>query len=292
MNSPTATLLLVDDTPENLALLHDALDGAGYDLRIADSAEGALELLQRLTPDLILLDVLMPGMNGLELCQRLKAEPRWAGIPVIFLTVLGDPTEKIRAFEVGAIDYITKPLHAAEVVAHVRTHLAVRALQRALETEIALRLEAEAQLSRSLDCAVLVHDAGGRILFATRLAEHLLHRADPAWQPPTLPAALADGSSTLQVRRFVEPGRNELTLLFLEEAEPGPGVLRALGLSAREAEVLYWMAAGKANADIASILGTAPRTVEKHVEHIFGKLGVETRVAAARVALETMRRPG
>ena len=292
MTNPAATILLVDDTPANLALLLDALGGAGYDLRIAESGESALRQLELNLPDLVLLDVVMPGIDGLETCRRLKADSRRREIPVIFMTVLSDPAEKVRAFDVGAVDYITKPVYPPEVVAHVRTHLGLRALQRSLEEELAMRIDAENQLSHSLDRAVLLVDAGGRIVFTTRLAENLLHRHCLGYEPGTLPPALrGDSHPALRARRFAERGHDELVTLVLEEraACAGPIALRCLGVSPREAEVLYWVAQGKANADIAVILGTSLRTVEKHVERIFDKLGVDSRVSAAIAALSVLR---
>jgi DNA-binding NarL/FixJ family response regulator len=292
VTQPGATILLVDDTPANLSLLLDALGGAGYDLRIAESGEGALAQLVRTVPDLILLDVMMPGIDGFETCRRIKAHPRWKEVPVIFMTVLDDPTEKVRAFDVGAVDYITKPVHPPELVAHVRTHLGLQALRRSLEEELALRIDAENQLSQSLDRAVLLVDSADRIVFATRLAENLLHKHVGGYKPGTLPAGLKDDAHpALRVRRFAERGRDELVTLVLEEREAsgGPIALRMLGVSPREAEVLYWIAQGKGNSEIALILGTSMRTVEKHVERIFDKLGVDSRVAAAVAALEVLR---
>lgn len=287
-----ATILLVDDTAANLSLLLDALDGAGYDLRIAENGLAALAQLERVLPDLILLDVVMPGLDGFAVCERLKSEPRWANIPVIFMTVLSDPDEKIRAFNAGAIDYVMKPVHPMEVLAHVRTHLRLRALQKSLEEELALRLDAEAQLSQSLDRAVLLLDAANRIVFSSRLAQNLLYKHFPDRAVDALPAALGAEGSPLRMRRFREQNRKDLELIVLEEAAPapGPGVLRSLGLSPREAEVLFWVAEGKGNADISVILGTSPRTIEKHVEHILSKLGVESRLAAMRTALEVLNK--
>lgn len=292
MTLPSATVLLVDDTPANLSLLLDALGGAGYDLRIAESGESALSQIELSLPDLVLLDVVMPGIDGFETCRRIKAVPAARDLPIIFMTVLAEPAEKVRAFEAGAIDYITKPVHPPEVVAHVRTHLGLRALQRSLEEELAMRIEAENQLSHSLDRAVLLVDAAGHLVFSTRLAESLLHRHCPAYEPGTLPVALrSDSHPALRARRFAERGRDDLVTLVLEEREAGVGpiALRRLGVSPREAEVLYWIAQGKGNSEIAKILGTSMRTIEKHVERIFDKLGVDSRVAAAVAALGVLR---
>ncbi|QYM80414.1 response regulator [Horticoccus luteus] len=289
--SPPAKVLVVDDTPANISLMLDALSDAGYDVLVAESAASALALLAHNTPDLFLLDVLMPQVNGFELCAILKRDERCREVPVLFMTALHDAAEKVRAFSAGAVDYITKPVYPPEVLARVAAHLQIRALQRSLADELALRIEAENELSQSLDRAVLLVDAAGRIVFSTRRAENLLHQHFPARDAGALPANLADAESPLDVRRFAETGRTDLVLLMLDEKRStlGPPALIALGLTPREAEILYWIAQGKSNPDVATILGANVRTVHKHVENIFRKLGCETRTAATVAALEILR---
>ncbi len=315
--APRARVLIVDDVPANLDVLVDVLDGAGYDVRVAESGEGALRQLDHARPDLILLDVTMPGIDGYETCRRVKADLRWRDTPVLFLTAHHDPAEKLRGFDAGAVDFITKPLHPPEVLARVRAHLQIRALQHALaernvelERAVALRLEAERQLQESLDRAVLIVGEGGTIQFCTRLARRLLTRFFPGEndQSARLPVALADwaadaarrpgpwtgpGAETrLGARLFAEGQPGAGFMLLLEEKPSGavgsPGRLTALGLTAREAEVLYWIAHGKTSPEIAIILDAAPNTIKKHVQNILPKLGVETRLAAALRAAELM----
>lgn len=283
-------ILIVDDTPANLSFLLDALTEAGHEILVAEGGRSALSLLEHTTPDLVLMDFVMPGMDGIITCQRLKARPECRDVPVLFMTALDEPEQKLRAFEAGALDYITKPVYPPEVLARVAAHLQIRTLQKNLADELALRVEAENQLSQSLDRAVVLADATGRIVFSTRLAEDLLHKHFPVRAPHTLPAGLEAGDALL-ARRFAEPGRNDLQMFVLEERgdPPGPAVLMKLGLTAREAEVLYWIAQGKSNPDTATILGASVRTVHKHVEHIFQKLGLETRNAATLAALELLR---
>lgn len=290
MNSPAARILVVDDTPANLSLLIDALGEAGHEILVAESGRSALALLEHTTPDLVLLDMVMPGMDGIATCVRLKQRAECRDVPVLFMTAVDEPEQKVRAFQAGAFDYITKPAYPPEVIARVAAHLQIRALQKSLADELALRVEAEVQLSQSLDRAILLVDAQGRIVFSSRLAENLLHKYFPARSGGQLPARL-DAAEGLVVRRFAEPGRNDLVTLVLEERNtpPGPAALLALGLTPREAEVLYWIAQGKGNPDIATILGASVRTVHKHVEHIFQKLGLETRNAATVVALDVLR---
>jgi DNA-binding response OmpR family regulator/DNA-binding CsgD family transcriptional regulator len=289
MNSK-AKILVVDDTPANLALVLDALSGAGYEVLVAESGRGALALLEHNLPDLILLDVVMPGVDGFTTCARIKAMPECRDVPVLFMTALDEPEEKVRAFEAGAVDYITKPVHVPEVLARVAAHLQIRALQRALADELAMRYEAENQLAESLDRAVVLTDRAGRIVFSTRLAHALLHQHYPDFTGGALPAGLGAAGALLIARRFSEPDRDDLAMFVLEEKgdPPGPGALRRLGLTPREAGV----AQGKSNPDVATILGAGVRTVHKHVENIFRKLGCETRNAATVAALELLRPAG
>ena len=305
--SPRQTILIVDDVPANLGVLLDFLDTAGYQVLVAESGKGALSQLEYAQPDIILLDVAMPGIDGFETCRRLKKDERWRDTPVLFLTALNETTDKVRGFEVGAVDFISKPLHPEEVLARVRAHLQIRSLQQDLEEKnallekaVALRIEAENQLQQSLDRAVLVVSEGNRIQFCTRLARRLLKR----YFPPTrdedlLPAPLVDWSNNgqakepwekelketrLEVRLFAETKQSACFMLLLEECAVGgesPDSLLCLGLTAREAEVLFWIAHGKTSPEIAIILDAALNTVKKHVQNILLKLGVETRLAAA-----------
>ena len=134
-----ATILIVDDTPANLSVLVDTLGDAGYHLMVAEDGEDALAQTARTQPDLILLDVMMPGLDGFETCRRLKAEPATRDIPVIFMTALTDTTEKVRAFAAGAVDYLTKPIQHEEALARIGTHLTLRRLQHELRQQLALK---------------------------------------------------------------------------------------------------------------------------------------------------------
>jgi signal transduction histidine kinase len=133
------TILLVDDTPANLSVLADCLSDAGYALLVAEDGEDALALTARNAPDLILLDVMMPGIDGYTTCRRLKERAETRDIPVVFMTALADTTEKLKGFEAGAVDYITKPIQHEEALARVNTHLTIRRLQRELQQQLALK---------------------------------------------------------------------------------------------------------------------------------------------------------
>ncbi|HTH49823.1 MAG TPA: response regulator [Candidatus Limnocylindria bacterium] len=299
MTDAPATILVVDDVPANLGLLFDALTQAGHRVLVAESGEGALAQLAHETPDLILLDYMLPGMDGMEVCRRIKARPASAEVPVLFLTAVSELDEKVRALDAGAVDYVTKPIQTAEVLARVRTHLRIARLQRELAEELEMRREAEEQLRDSLDRALVVAATDGRIHFATRLAQTLLvrHFADTVQGelPSALRTLLAGGTldrampAGLEARLLRAASITEMGVLELTSQDaPHPGRLLALGLTPREAEVLFWLSEGKSNPEIATILGSARRTVEKHVERILEKLGVEHRAGAARVALTAM----
>jgi PAS domain S-box-containing protein len=131
--SENSIILVVDDVPNNLKVLSDTLANAGFEVAIATSGEGALQQLQHTPVSLILLDVMMPGMDGFETCQRIKANPTTQDIPIIFVTALTDAVNKVTGFELGGVDYITKPFQQSEVLARVRTHLQIHQLSQSLE---------------------------------------------------------------------------------------------------------------------------------------------------------------
>ncbi|MCU0567282.1 MAG: response regulator [Oculatellaceae cyanobacterium Prado106] len=129
MKKYQGSILIVDDTPTNIRVLFDLLDKEGFQVAIAKSGENALEKVQELLPDLILLDVMMPGIDGFETCCRLKANGKTKGIPIIFMTALSDPVDKVRGLNLGAVDYIAKPIHLEETLARVNVHLKLRKAQ-------------------------------------------------------------------------------------------------------------------------------------------------------------------
>lgn len=130
----TESILLVDDNPTNLQVLFQTLDGVGCKLLIAKNGEMALSIADKARPDLILLDIMMPDIDGYEVCRQLKSVPATADIPVIFLSALGDTEDKVKGLQLGAIDYITKPFQPDEVIARVNTHLTIHRLKREVES--------------------------------------------------------------------------------------------------------------------------------------------------------------
>ena len=141
----TTTVLIVDDTPANLGILVDRLEEIGWCVLVAQDGEEALERVRHVLPDLVLLDVRMPGIDGHETCRQMKNDPRLREMPVIFMTAQHDPDENLRGFDAGGVDCITKPLHVAETIARVRVHLvAARRLQRMADEVDELRRQLSA----------------------------------------------------------------------------------------------------------------------------------------------------
>jgi two-component system, sensor histidine kinase and response regulator len=154
--APSAVVMVVDDMPANLQVMAGELERQGYAVVVAQGGEEALQRASLVRPDLILLDVLMPGIDGFETCRRLKADEATSDIPVIFMTALSDTPQKLAGFQAGAVDYVTKPLDGAEVLARVRTQITLSTMQRQLgernaqlAQEVAVREQAQAALQRS-----------------------------------------------------------------------------------------------------------------------------------------------
>jgi signal transduction histidine kinase len=147
---PSNSILIVDDTPNNIRLLFDVLDSAGFAISVVKSGETALEKLPHIKPDLILLDVMMPGIDGFETCRRIKLDPTMQDIPIIFMTALSDTENKVIGLKLGAVDYISKPIQVEEVLARVNVHLNLRNAQIQVEQEVIERKQAEIELKRTL----------------------------------------------------------------------------------------------------------------------------------------------
>ncbi|WP_337877583.1 DNA-binding response regulator [Caldimonas sp.] len=298
LDPTSAVVLVVDDVPDNVAMLHDALDESGYTVLVATHGEGALRSAAQAQPDIVLLDAVMPGMDGFEVARRLKSQAATASIPIIFMTGLSDTEHVVAAFQAGGVDYVTKPVRTREVIARIATH--VQGARQARQAKQALDVFGNATLAVRL--------ADGRITWQTPLARQYLETyggSEDGHLEPGLTEWLRQQAEQVLVThepasRTLVRGAGRLTLvlhhpsgdgewfLVLREANDA-ALLEALSatfrLTAREAEVLYWVVQGKTNRDIGDILGASPATVKKHLEHVFEKLGVETRTAAAAVAI-------
>jgi DNA-binding NarL/FixJ family response regulator len=301
------TVMIVDDTPGNLALLSDTLSEANYRVLVATDGYSALEQMQYLPPDIILLDVMMPGIDGFETCRQIKSNPVTADIPILFMTGLGELDSLLRGFGEGALDYIVKPIRPPEVLARIEVHLAqARNIQRARHALQHGRFSA------------LTTDGAGLIRWLTPSARDWLNEIRPPERPP-LTALSAIGSripSPLyewfihiltgpqrQMPESAAPYQSDLGhsarmafchqpdeyLLLLQKASPTwdlESLRTNMKLTTREAEILMWISRGKTNKEVGLILDSSPRTVNKHLEHIFEKLGVATRAAAVAMVLK------
>jgi len=295
--------LIVDDSPETLRLLTDALDGAGMTVMVALDGAAAMRIVDQITPDIVLLDAVMPGLDGFETCRRLKRDAGLEHVPIIFMTGLAETEHIVRGLEAGGVDYVTKPIAVEEMLARIRVHLA----------NARLTQSARAALDVSGRYLLAVNGVG-KIMWATPQAQKLLSDtlaadSDDVVLPEPIPQWLDQarkgkaGSKTAFMSAL--PGNEQLRLQYMGKLGANEFLLRLakdsstetpaefsseLGLTTREGEVLSWLSKGKTNRDIAQILGLSPRTVDKHLEQIYSKLGVENRTAAAAIAVNAKHR--
>ena len=189
------TILIVDDTPANLGVLVETLGAAGYQLMVAEDGEEALAQTVQIQPDLILLDVMMPGIDGFETCRRLKAQDNTREVPVLFMTALNETADKVKAFSAGGVDYITKPIEHEEALARVRTHLALRRLRRELQDQLTLKERFMRMAGHDLRSPLCL------ILMAADLARR--HASMPGSPPPHKYLENIAESAT-QMRRIID----------------------------------------------------------------------------------------
>lgn len=289
-------VLVVDDNPDTLGFLTETLEAQGAMVLVATGGEAALAIAERITPDVILMDAVMPGIDGFETCRRLKRVAATADVPILFMTGLSETEHIVEGFAAGGVDYVTKPIVLDELTARIRVHLANA------------RRERSARMA--LDTAgrfLLATDRHGRIAWATPQAAKLLAEVEASGEglPEAVSALLVEAMANplagpivvgesearrIQLTALGRAGEDEwLWRMMCDEAGGEEAALRKrFGLTAREAEVCLWVARGKPNRDIGEILGLSPRTVNKHLETVFMKLGVENRASAAVMALKAI----
>lgn len=277
--------LVVDDQPETLSMVSAALEENGMSVIVARDGQTAIDLVERVQPDVILMDALMPQMDGFETCMRLKAAPLSIAAPIIFMTGLTEADDVVRGLKAGGVDYVTKPVVVDELIARLGIHIAN---------------------SKLLQSARDALDRSGRSILAFTMDGELSWGSDHALE--TFEMNAVDNAALQQwLTTCRRKPLSQLTPLAMNEFEltyVGQSASRELlvkfnrrrtitneqfliaqwSLTLREAEVLYWLTLGKTNRDISTILDLSPRTVNKHLEQIFQKMGVDNRTSAAVAA--------
>jgi len=287
-------VLVVDDNPDSLGMINMTLDEVGMTVLVALNGQQALSVLDQVEPDVILLDAVMPVMDGFECAHKIRQTLPLT--PIIFMTGLSEEEDIVKAFEAGGTDYIVKPIKPQEMLARIRQH----------SNHASMLTEAR----QALDSArqhVFCIDEQGNILWTTPEAQQLIdqyksNRRDTnqqlneqlnSWLQNGMAGydlALAMADHLLTVRYFKQAREREFLLKIQSpNAAVDPAVLEEdLHITSREAEVLLWIAHGKTNREIAEILEMSPRTVNKHLEQMYPKIGADNRTAAASIAIQSI----
>ncbi|MFB1002251.1 MAG: DNA-binding response regulator [Pseudomonadales bacterium] len=292
-------VLVVDDDTAAVSALSQLLNEEGLAVLVALEGQQAITITENITPDIILMDAKMPIMNGFDACLALKSNPDLEHIPVIFMTGLSDTEHVIKGFEVGGIDYITKPINHNELLVRMRAHLA--SAQSTMRAREAL-------------------DESGHYLFSAHASGDILWATPHAYEAFEL-LGVSDKASALALAKKiakligseVKPQRGvriekdglEFDIRYVNQVAPDEYLLRIVdltgdsdtallkkefGLTDRESEVLAWISQGKTNREIGIILSMSPRTVNKHLEQIYKKLGVENRTTAAIISIGVLNK--
>ncbi|MGI1677121.1 MAG: response regulator [Cellvibrionaceae bacterium] len=291
-NNNHGIVLIADDSPDSLGILNTALTKAGFTVLIAMDGVQALSIAGKMIPDIILLDAIMPNLNGFETCKKIKKNSELSDIPVIFMTGLSDTEHVVEGLESGGVDYINKPIQLDELFARIRVHLSNSRITRGARSA----LNEIGQLTFS-------SDINGQILWSTEAAKKLLNSSSITekisnqlrkWleRNPIKNShlTLKDDPQNTQIRylRQTAPGEFLLRLVEDNEEKNREKLQKEFNVTRREAEVLIWLSKGKSNQDIAQILSLSPRTVNKHLEQVYKKLGVENRTSAASASLQLL----
>lgn len=280
--------LVVDDNPDSLGMVSAALEAEGMTVLVARDGHSAIQLTSRVQPDVILMDAVMPDLDGFETCRRLKSGKNPTPAPIVFMTGLTDQEHVVKGLRSGGVDYITKPVVVEEMVARLTTHiLNARALKSAREAV------------GFIESSVFAFDSNGALVWSTEKARQALDAGSFNVVSPLIINWIVNciGTPVSEVENHVVSETHALKFvgvsaadevlikLVLRQSDRNEHLLQvAFGLTAREAEVLYWLTLGKTNRDISAILGLSARTVNKHLEQVFQKMGVDNRTSAAVLA--------
>ncbi len=287
-------ILIVDDNVHNLQVLGNILQDAGYNIAVAERGEDALRFIEKKRPNLILLDIVMPSLDGIGVCNILKAKKRTRDIPIIFISVHKDTSEKIKAFQAGGVDYITKPFQREEVLARVSVHLqlqeAKEQLQRAneeLEKRIEDRTRKLLESNKKLEemnialKVLLEKKEESRESFVQNLVFNVRQMIEPCLdklKQTSLTPFQRKLLSSLEtrLRDIISPYQRTLAERF--------------GLTPSELQILQLIREGKMTKEIADILGLSKRTIDTHRHNIRKKLGIRNKNVNLRTYLEYLER--
>jgi DNA-binding NarL/FixJ family response regulator len=295
LDETKGVILAVDDTPDTLALLNEALSQEGYTVMVAMDGQQALNIAKQMLPDLILMDAIMPNLDGFESCKMIKSVPDLVDIPVIFMTGLTESEHVVKGLEAGGVDYICKPIRLDELMARIRVHLnnsrAARSTRSALD---------------EIGQLAFACDINGQFIWSTAKAREFLTSlpGDAHWLTDTMPEQLRTWLSFRPEKHAffnLKYEGGQVQARFLGHSTPGEFLFRLVDddvlrlrsvikdyfqLTEREAEVLLWLSRGKTNREVGQILSMSPRTVNKHLEQVFKKLEVDNRTSAAAACLQ------
>lgn len=295
-NVDESVILVVDDSSDTVSMLNDALEQEGFSVLVALSGLQAISICKKITPDLILLDAIMPDLNGFDTCKKLKENPKLESIPVIFMTGLDSQDNVESSFDSGAVDYIQKPIRIAELCARIKAHI-----------KKSKQLTTSRELLDSAGMVTIAVDECGSIVWSTPEAIVQLENQGfnkislvnefPLLIKKWLQLAKPGDKTTLEgneasiTLKFDRKKENNFLINIIKEkpkVDESLVLAKAFNLTQRESEVLYWVSQGKSNKELALILDISPRTANKHLESIFEKMYVENRTSAANMAIKEL----
>lgn len=300
--SQLPVVLVVDDAIDSIHMLNDVLEEAHFTVLVALEGAQALTITKNIRPDIILLDAIMPNMDGFETCKQLKLNPQLADVPIIFMTGLSDTEHVVMGLTAGGVDYVTKPINPDELIARMRVHLAnariTQSARAALDTagQYLFTIDLHGQLVWATPQVYQLLDGAGATAdsialthsISQQLREWINHKPETGRQLP-----LQQVTQELNVEMLNLIDGKEYLLRLTNPPKPADdtqSLKQQFSVTGREADVLLWIANGKTNREIGQILEMSPRTVNKHLEQIFKKLGVENRTSAAAVAIKCLAR--
>lgn len=304
MNTKTQSqvALVVDDAIDSIHMLNDVLEESHFTVLVALEGAQALTITKNIRPDIILLDAIMPNMDGFETCRQLKLNPQLADVPIIFMTGLSDTEHVVMGLNAGGVDYVTKPINPDELIARMRVHLAnariTQSARAALDTagQYLFTIDLQGQLVWATPQVYQLLDGAGATAdsialtqtISQQLRDWISHKPETGRQLP-----LQQVTQELNVEMLNLIDGKEYLLRLTNPHKPADdtqSLKQQFLVTGREADVLLWIANGKTNREIGQILEMSPRTVNKHLEQIFKKLGVENRTSAAAVAIKCLAR--